>query len=174
MVVRGETVHFFQDAKPDTEHEILHGAEANKCRQRRKAEPANIDPEEARRDKEQEVEIFFEKNSVDQPLDEQRIKQVHQAAQNDQGDTKYMCAEKRPQLASKPAELHVEIRCQEDSWRFLTNLICRTKRLVLAQQDRFIFFVGQRPIGLSEMIHAAAWCRCQNLRNSAGVNRNMS
>ena len=80
MVVRGETVHLFQDAEPDTEDEILHGAEADKSRERGKAEPANIDTEEARCNKQQQVEIFFGKNSVDQPLDEQRINQVHQAA----------------------------------------------------------------------------------------------
>jgi hypothetical protein len=51
----------------------MRGAKAYKSRQSREAEPANIDPEEARSDKEQEVEIFLGKNSVDQPLNEKGI-----------------------------------------------------------------------------------------------------
>jgi hypothetical protein len=61
------------------------------------------------------VEVFFRENTVDQPLDEQGIEQVHQATQYDQGHADRMRPEERSQLPRKPTELRVGIRRQGNS-----------------------------------------------------------
>jgi len=116
VVIGRETIHLFQDVKPDAEHEFLHGSETHEPCKRGKAQATDVEHEEPRRGKEQQVQILLWKNPVNEPLNKERVEKKHQAAEYNQRNAEDMRTQKRAQLAKKPAELLVELRIQEYSW----------------------------------------------------------
>ncbi len=58
------------------------------------------------------MQVSFREDLVNEPFDEERIEQKHQAAQHDQSHTQEMRPKERPQLADKPSELRVGLQNQ--------------------------------------------------------------
>ncbi len=58
------------------------------------------------------MRVSFRQNLVNEPFDEQRIEQKHQAAQHDQTHAQEMRAKERPQLTDKPSDLRVGLQNQ--------------------------------------------------------------
>ena len=115
VVIRRETIHLFQDVEADAEYEFLHGSETHEPCKRGKAQSTNVEHEEPRRGKEQQVQILLWKNAVNEPLNKERVEKKHQAAEYDQRNAEQVRTHKRAQLAKKPLELLVELRTQEYS-----------------------------------------------------------
>ena len=90
VVIRGQAVHLLQNAKPDSEDEALHRAEAYEARECGKSKAGNVDTQESRQSKKEQVEILLWQNLINEPFDQQGIKQEHQATQHDQAQAEHM------------------------------------------------------------------------------------
>src|SRR5258707_2326724 len=81
----------------------------------KKAYRKNISPKDPSRRKQKETCVSFRQDLVNEPFDEQRIEQKHQAAQHDHRHTQKMRPKEGPQLADKPSELRVGLQKQNSS-----------------------------------------------------------
>src|SRR5437667_1108927 len=62
--------------------------------------------------------MLFGEGPINQPFEEEKIEEKHEAAQNDEGDTQKMRTHERAELLNKPAQLWIELRTQRCSpWR---------------------------------------------------------
>src|SRR6266478_4876581 len=71
-----------------------------------------MDSQKPSRSKQEQTHVFFRQDLVNEPFDEERIEQKHQAAQHDQKHTQEMHPKEGPQLVDKPSELRVGLQDQ--------------------------------------------------------------